>query len=128
MQVITPQLTRELRNHIAERSVSKAEPFRIANYRQLVEHVARLAYVNRNQLLFFRGQNKDYRNKAGASTLYPAIYRGDQVPQAELEVRFKDLDAASRTLTSLFGERRIEGHKDVARSDIFNGAFSNTTK
>jgi hypothetical protein len=71
MQAITPQLTPELHEHVGSRRVFKAEPFGVDNYRQLVEHVARVAYVNRNQLLFFRGQNKDYLNKAGASTLYP---------------------------------------------------------
>jgi hypothetical protein len=115
MQAITPQLTRELANHVGKRVVSKAEPFRVANYRQLVEHLAGLAYVNRNQLLFFRGQNKDYLNKAGASTLYPAIYRGDQVVQAEFEVRFRQLDSASKSLTALFTDRGIQGHRDVAR-------------
>ncbi len=68
MQTITPQLTKELASHLGKQLVSRADPFPIDNYRQLVEHVARLAYVNRNHLLFFRGQNKDYRNKAGAST------------------------------------------------------------
>jgi hypothetical protein len=115
VQSLTPQLTKELAEHVRNRLVSKAPPFRIDNYRQLVEHVARLAYVNRNQLLFFRGQNKDYQNKAGASTLYPAIYRGDQVPQAEFEVRFRQLEAASKTLTQLFHDRQIQGHRDVAR-------------
>src|SRR5437588_9610450 len=115
MQDLTPQLTQELQKHIGKQLVSKADPFPIDNYRQLVEHVARLAYVNRSELLFFRGQNKDYLNKAGASTLYPAIYRGDQLLQAELEVRFRQLDVASKTLTSLFTERRIEGHRDVSR-------------
>jgi hypothetical protein len=91
MQSLTPQFTKELAEHVGNRSVSKAPAFPIENYRQLVVHVARLAYVNRNHLLFFRGQNKDYHNKVRASTLYPAIYRGDQIPQAELDVRFVSL-------------------------------------
>jgi hypothetical protein len=81
MQTLTPQLTEDLKKHIGTQPVFRAESFPIDNYRQLVEHVARLAYVNRNHLLFFRGQNKDYRNKAGASSLFPAIYRGDQIPK-----------------------------------------------
>lgn len=58
MQSLTPQLTKELASHIGKQPVSKAAAFAIDNYRSLVEHVARLAYVNRNHLLFFRGQNK----------------------------------------------------------------------
>jgi hypothetical protein len=79
--------------------MSGEHPYEIANYRELVEHVARLAYANRNHLLFFRGQDKDYQSKAEGSTLYPAIYRGDNIPHAEFEIRFRELDEAARTLS-----------------------------
>jgi hypothetical protein len=115
MQPIRPQLTTEIEKHLKKRDVWQAPAFEVGNYRDLVEHVARLAYANRNQLLFFRGQNKDYQNKAGGSTLYPAIYRGDNVAHAELEVRFRQLMAAERILSQLFSEQRIEGARDVAR-------------
>ena len=98
-----------------DRDVWRAPAYEIANYRDLVEHVARLAYTNRNHLLFFRGQDRDYQSKAGGSTLYPAIYRGDSVPHAEFEVRFRELDAASKTLAELFQDRKIEGYRDVSR-------------
>jgi len=78
MQSIKPQLTDELSKHVHDRDVWSVQPFKIDNFRELVEHVARLAYANRNQLLFYRGQDKDYQSKAGGSTIYPAIYRGRQ--------------------------------------------------
>jgi hypothetical protein len=53
----------------------------VTNFRALVEHVAKLAYVNPDELLFFRGQDKDYQSKAGGTTLYPSIYRGDPLAQ-----------------------------------------------
>jgi hypothetical protein len=71
--------------------------------------------MNRNHLLFFRGQDKDYQSKAGGSTLYPAIYRGDNVPRAELEVRFRQLESAERVLVRLFQERGIDGARDLSR-------------
>lgn len=98
-----------------DRDVWRASPFEIANYRDLVEHVARLSYANRDHLLFFRGQDKDYQSKADGSTLYPAIYRGDSLPHAELEVRFRQLEVAERVLSKLFEEQRIEGARDVVR-------------
>jgi hypothetical protein len=108
-------LTDELVKHVRDRDVWRVSPFEIHDYRDLVEHVARLAYANRNHLLFFRGQDKDYQSKAGGSTLYPAIYRGDNLPHAEIEDRFRQLEAASRVLAKLFEEKRIDGARDVSR-------------
>lgn len=93
----------------------RAPAFDVRNYRDLVEQVARLSYANRNQLVFFRGQDKDFQSKAGGSTLYPAIYRGDNLARAELEVRFEQLSAAERALTRLFEKERIAGARDVSR-------------
>jgi len=115
MQSIRPQLTEELFKHIHGRDIWRVPAFEIANYRALVEHVARLSYTNGNQLVFFRGQGKDYQNKAGGSTLYPAIYRSDNLVHAELEVRFRQLESASRSLVELFGRHKIEGARDVSR-------------
>lgn len=115
MQSIKPQLTKELHKHVQGRAIWRAPAFEIEDYRALVEHVARLSYANRNQLVFFRGQDKDYQSKAGGSTLYPAIYRSDNLRHAELEVRFRHLEAASRKLVELFDERKIEGAHDVSR-------------
>lgn len=95
--------------------VWRAPAFDVGNYRDLVVHVARLSYANRNHLVFFRGQDKDYQSKAGGSTLYPAIYRGDSVPRAELDDRFRQLETAEHTLIRLFEKRGIEGARDVSR-------------
>jgi hypothetical protein len=115
MQSIKPQLTTELVKHVDGRDVWSAPPFKIDNFRDLVEHVARLAYTNRNHLLFYRGQDKDYQSKAGGSTLYPAIYRGDNLPKAELDVRFRQLESAEQILSDLFEDQGIDGARDVSR-------------
>jgi hypothetical protein len=115
LQSIKPQLTVEFARHVGDRDVWRAPAFEISNYRALVEHVARLSYMNRNHLVFFRGQDKDYQSKAGGSTLYPAIYRGDNVPRAELEVRFRQLESAERVLVRLFEEGEINGARDLSR-------------
>lgn len=115
MQSIKPQLTEEIDKHIGDLDVWRAPAYEISNFRDVVEHVARLAYANRNQLLFFRGQDKDYLSKAGASTIYPAIYREDNLAHAELQVRFKQLARAARTLVKLFEQNKIPGARDVSR-------------
>jgi hypothetical protein len=112
---IKPQLTEELQRHVGEFDVWRAPAFEVEDYRDLVERVARLSYANRNQLVFFRGQDKDFQSKAGGSTLYPAIYRGDKLARAELDVRFDQVAVAERALAKLFEQRKIAGARDVAR-------------
>jgi hypothetical protein len=113
MRPITPALTSELEAHCQGAPVWKARPFSISTFRLLVEHVARLAYANRDELLFFRGQNRDYQSKAGGTTLYPSIYRSDALASRELRRRFDLLDQAARLLADRFKAASIEGHREV---------------
>jgi hypothetical protein len=113
MREAKPGLTPELMAHCENAPVWKAPAFKVNTFRTLVEHVARLAYANPDQLLFFRGQDKDYQSKAGGTTLYPAIYRGDTLAARELRHRFNLLEQASRLLVDRFGKARIEGHREL---------------
>jgi hypothetical protein len=115
MQRIIPKLTKELEKHVADREIWQAPPYRVKSYRELVEHTARLSYANRNHLIFFRGQSTDFQSKAGGSTLYPAIYRGENLTLAELEFRLKALDSACKELLRLSEEQRVEGWRDIAK-------------
>ena len=115
MRAIEPSLTPEILNFIKENKISIAEPYKVNSYRQLVEQVAKLAYLNKDYLLFFRGQNKDYKNKVGASTFYPSIYRGDYLPKNEVLYKFKILKKASKLLTEIFENEKINGYKEVKR-------------
>ncbi len=83
-----------------------------------MEHVARLAYLNRDVLLFFRGQAIDHLNRAKRSTLYPSIYRGDHLLEADLQNRFRRLALASRRLRETFSRQKIEGHTDLSRRPL----------
>ena len=80
-----------------------------------MELVAKLSYVNRDDLTFFRGQNRDYQSRAGGSTIYPAIYRGDNVPARELRLRFDQLDQAARLLIERFKNAAVDGHTELRR-------------
>lgn len=115
MRSITGNLTRELNDFIKDQPVAKSDALPVSNFRELMEHVARLAYLNKDHLLFFRGQDRDYRNKAGASTFYPWIYRGDRVSRTELDLRFDILSSAARRLCVALKEGKLEGHHDVVR-------------
>jgi hypothetical protein len=113
MRRIEGQITEEIAQFIGHKPLDKADAFPVSTYRQLVEHVAKLAYLNKDYLLFFRGQGVDYRNRTGASTIYPAIYRGDYVLQKEMSNRFRLLDHASRKLRDIFENEKIQGYEDL---------------
>jgi len=115
LRIIEPSLTEELIIFNRKSAVDTAKPYPVKTFRQLVEHVAKLAYLNKDYLLFFRGQDKDYKNKAGASTFYPSIYRGDYLPKNEVQYRFDILSQAAKILSSKFENERINGYKEVKR-------------
>lgn len=115
MHTIKPSLTPDLQRHVGELEVWKAPALEVRTYRALVEQVARLSYANPTQLLFFRGQDKDFQNRAGGSTIYPAIYRGDKVAKQEIRHRFRQLDYAARILTNRLKQASIDGARDVQR-------------
>lgn len=118
MRRITPELTAELFNHFGNPQQSKialGEAFRVDTFRELVEHTARLAFKNKDHLLFYRGQANDHRNKIGGSTFYPTIYRGDRLLKKELQERFDILKKASNILVKIFEEQKIEGYREVRK-------------
>jgi hypothetical protein len=97
MKETTPHLTETLKRHFGD-SVSRREAYRVPTYNELVKIVAELSYLNRDNLLFFRGQAKDHRNKAGATTLYPSLYRKNVITKARLEYDFSMLKEISALL------------------------------
>ena len=113
MRQITGQITEEIQAFIGDEPLDKADAYPVTTYRRLVFQVAKLAYLNKDYLLFFRGQGVDYRNRAGASTLYPTIYRGDYLFQEEITHRFKILENASEMLRKIFEEEEIQGYTEL---------------
>ena len=55
MRSITGTLTTELERHVGAENVARADAFPVGSFRELVEHVAHLSYLNKDHLLFFRG-------------------------------------------------------------------------
>ena len=115
MRSIEGVSTQELRVHIGDKSVDTAAPLLMTTYRRIVEQIAKLSYLNKDQLLFFRGQGTDHLNKAGSTTLYPTIYRGEYVSSWEIRYRFDLLQAASARLRSLFTSEEVQGYRELAR-------------
>lgn len=108
-------LTKELQKHTSAKEVAKDEGYFVKTFRELVEEVAKLSYLNKDYLLFFRGQSSDYKGKTGKSSFYPTIYRSDYLTQQELDYRFDKLYSASKILAELFKKHKIEGQYELRR-------------
>ena len=115
MRSIEGKLTPVLEKALKDKTVAGGLAFPVRSFRELVEYAAQLAYLNKDHLLFYRGQGQDFRNKAGSSTFYPSIYRGEYIPQAELNHRFDLLAGASRELIEEFKRKKIDGAKELSR-------------
>ncbi|MES2448484.1 MAG: FRG domain-containing protein [Bacteroidota bacterium] len=118
MRKIYGKLTQELSNHTTPKTVGNDPGFPVATYRDLVEQIAKLSFLNKDYLLFFRGQKNDYKNKVNSSTFYPTIYREEYLTQPELDYRFDKLQSASKILVELFKQNKIEGHTEFQRKKL----------
>jgi len=119
MRNIIPVIPKAFESYINDPSkvpASRAIP--VMTFRKLVEATAKFAYHNKDYLLFFRGQRQDYLNKAGSSTFYPTIYRGEYLPHRELRYRFDILEGFAKTLVDLFESSGIDGHRDLKRRKL----------
>ena len=115
MRRIEGVLTDELIAHTSGNPVDISVPYPVSTYRKLVEQIAKLSFLNKDQLLFFRGQGIDHQNKAGASTQYPSIYRGEYLSSWEIKYRFDVLEAASGWLRKMFAAEQVEGFQELSR-------------
>jgi len=107
--------TDDIIKFIGNTRIDVANAFPVKTYRKLVEQIAKLSYVNKDHLLFFRGQSEDYRNKGNSSTFYPTIYRGDYLQRREVIHKFDLLNEASRQLKESFANKGISGNQELAR-------------
>lgn len=75
-------------------------PLDVHRYEELVEHLAKINYYNKQYSLFYRGQRRDHLITKRLTTLYPSIYRNHLTIAARVK-RFKILDYASSQLITI---------------------------
>jgi hypothetical protein len=89
---------------IARSAVIRHSPGRVVwSFHDLVRSVAELSAANPRLFPLYRGQNEDYRNGAGASMLYPSLFRP---PQGKARVTRKTLTARENHLRRLVAKLR----------------------
>lgn len=119
---ITPAITPEIQRHIGSDDVPHADAYPVQTYRELMQHVARLSYLNKDYLLFFRGQADDFRNSRGATTIYPSIYRGNRLSRVDVEARFDLLARTGKRLAEVCLKQGVEGAPDLVRRPMVQWA------
>jgi len=80
------------------------------NYSELCDLVAKLAYFNRRYVLFFRGQDKEYKFKSRFPTIYPNYFRKLLMKQNPADQLKKVLDENSNKLKRKIHVRKIRFH------------------
>ena len=96
--------------------VRQTKGIKVKKFSQLARLVAELQFRNRDFVLVFRGQSKDYLNEAKNTSLRPGIFRPVQgdgtVPAAEIiRRRFQRLETYDRQVVAradaIFPEREV---------------------
>jgi hypothetical protein len=73
MRKIEPTLPDELiQKGYDPKKIFSSDPLSINRYSELVNFNAKIAYLNKDYLLFYRGQCQDYVSKFYSSTFYPS--------------------------------------------------------
>jgi len=95
-------------------SIVAAEPMQVKTYAEMVDMVAKLAYFNRNYVLFFRGQTKEYEIGNRFPTVYPTYFR-----------KYIKKEMSSQELMNILSVMQEElKEKNHNRTPRFHGASS----
>ena len=115
--------------NVSNQAVRSGPGHFVTGYLDLAKKVAELQFKNREHVLVFRGQPKDYMTKANKvprSLLKATIFRleGSRIPTAKiLESRFKKLNCAESELQSAYTEEGLEGSDQLRRQRILRWAI-----
>lgn len=98
----------------------------VRSFLELTTLVAELQFKNREHVLLFRGQDKDYLNKAGNSTLKPELFRriGLSNPgRDKLIPAFEKLRIKEQALVRCYTDAGFADSKRLTRQQILRWAI-----
>ena len=91
----------------------------VDSYVDLAQKVAALQFLNREHVLLFRGQARDYKTDVGLSTMKPTIFRPQgargTIRGSTLRTRFQTLRNAEKRLLELYESEDLIGADRLAR-------------
>lgn len=95
--------------HLTNDDILKSQPKRVETYDELVRDVAQILFHNRDIVLYYRGQDVDYKDKYGKSTILPSIYRKKKnEKKLMLKDNFEKLRLKSEALKTEFQKSTIK--------------------
>lgn len=108
--------------------VRKDEGFFVKDYPDLAQRVAALSFYNPEFLLFFRGQGRDHKNKAGKSSIKPGVFRsenGTVLPpkMPVIRSRYRALLRAEQQLAAVYEREKFIGRGRIQRYRILRWAI-----
>ena len=99
---------------------------RVGSFMDLAKKVAELQFMNRESVLLFRGQPRDYLNKRSATSLRPALFRASEATKtpsdSQLGKRFSVLLKAEKILVSGYG-KKFPGFTRLNRQQVLRWAI-----
>lgn len=88
------------------KEIIEAEAIIVNTYHELVVKIAEISYYNPEHILYFRGQEKDYKDYNGLTTIYPKIFR-DLNATDNLKIRLNELDVyTDKLINTLKSEKQ----------------------
>lgn len=100
------------------RDIRPSTPELIKTYKALVKEISIISFKNPDQNLFFRGQDKDYINKNGKTSIYPTIFREIRLNYSgklRLKTQMEQLKEAEKLIMEKFQEHKILGHNTLSK-------------
>lgn len=107
-------------------SIRKGPGHRVDSFLELATKVAELQFRNRDHVLVFRGQSKDYRNKKNNTSLKPTLFRPLQRgnPTSKMLIqRFSKLRLAEQELAQRYIAAGYLGIERLKRQRILRWAI-----
>lgn len=103
-------------------AIRKGRAHPVKNYMELATRVAELQFRNRDFVLMFRGQNEDFKNRLGYTSLKSTLLRAsasNKIPtDATLNRRFEKLITAEAALVKEYEKRGLLGLDRLQRQRI----------
>jgi len=101
-------------------TVRKGPGHRIGSYFELATKIAELQFLNRDNVLLFRGQGADHQNVQHNSSLKPTLFRGAgrNPSRATLVARFASLQRAEQILVTEYARAKLLGLERLKRHRI----------
>jgi hypothetical protein len=109
-------------------AIRKDSGHEVKSFLDLAQKVAELQYLNRDHVVLFRGQGRDYRNQKRYTTLKPTMFRPDRGLKSNpstsvLSERYESLERAESELVRQYELSEHDGADRLARQRVLRWAI-----